>query len=624
MYTVKNFCTKVLLCYVTAQVAAMAPMLLPSLHAQTPQQNAERLRQAQNFERMGLFEQAAGIYRPLAQQEPRNEIYYQGLKRTLVQLRRYEELLAIIDQRLALVPEVSLRSDRADILYKQGEREAAFKTWQDLLRQYPVMEVFSAVALAMEENQAFDEALQVYQSAREQLQQPALFALEVAGLQAQRLNFAEATAEYVRHMQADPRQFPLVQRRILEMAEETEATAKITAALESMLPAAREPESLHRLLASLFVQEQNFARAFQEYQTLDRLTAAAGKISAGHEIYNFAEEARRAEALEYAEQAYRLVLSSSEKSPYLFPALFGLGESFREQGKYREALEVFEQLIQKNGNNLRNPWAQRALAQQGEIYYEHLGELSSALNVYRQIFDSHPDPNSSERIDAVFRLGDCFLAQGDVPQALQWYETARKTGSRQPLIRDKVNYALARADFYLGRFRPALQKLEEVSASLRTPSGNESMVNDALELLLLIEGNFADSAGALLSYARAEYLTMQHQRAAAIDTLGNLLKNHPGANLVPQAYFSLGGLYAKDGQYDKAAAAFRKILEQYAGSIVGDRAMFSLAEICAQNLHDYPQAQKWYEQLLQDYPNSLLLEQARRQARALGEKNRSL
>lgn len=594
------------------------------LLAQNPQLNAERLRLAQNFERMGLYEQALNLYRPLFQQEPRNENYYQGLKRALVQLRRYDDVLAIIDQRLALAPEVAMDNDRADILYKKGEREAALKTWQDLLRQYPVTETFSAVAQALEENQAFDEALQIYQSGREQLRNPALFVLEIAELQAQRLNFAEATTEYMRYVQADPRQFPLVQRRIMEMANEPEAAARVIATLEGMLPAARDPESMHRLLAALFVQNRNFARAFAEYQTLDHLTSSTGKANAGHEIYNFAEEARRASALEYAEQAYRLVLGSMEKSPYLFPALFGLGQSFREQGKYREALDTFEQLIQKNGNNLRNPWAQRALAEQGEIYFENLGDLSNALSIYRKIYDSNPDPNSKEKIDAVFRLGDCHLAQGDLRQALQWYETARKAGIRQPLIQDKVNYALARADFFQGQFRTAMHKLEPIGGPLRAGTANESMVNDALELLLLLEANFVDSAGALLSYARAEFLKMQHRQAVAIDTLAQLLKNFPNANLVPQAYYSLGGLHTQNGQYPQAIEAFRKILEHHPASAAGDRAMFALAGIYERNLHDYSQAQKLYERLLQDYPNSLLLEQARRQARVLGEKNRSL
>ncbi|MGH7495220.1 MAG: tetratricopeptide repeat protein [bacterium] len=594
------------------------------LIAQIQQPNVERLRQAQNFERMGLFEQAANLYRPLLQQEPRNEIYYQGLKRALLQLRRYDELLALIDQRATIVPDLALRVDRSDVLYKKGERDAALKSWQDLLRQYPMVETFSLVAEALEENQALDAALQVYHSAREQLRNPALFSLEIAELQAQRSQVAEATVEYLRYVQDEPRQFPLVQRRVLEMADEAEASVKIIAVLEATLPTIRDQESARRLLASLFVQDRNFARAFQEYQALDQMTAASGKATAGHEIYNFAEEARRANELEYAEQAYRLVLGSMEKSPYLFPALFGLGENLREQGKQREALDTFEQLIQKNGNNARNPWVQRALAQQGEIYFESLGDLPNALAAYRKIYDSNTDPNGKERIEAVFRLGDCYLALGDTRQALQWYETARKLGGRQPLTQDKVNFALARADFYQGRFRAAMQKLEEVGASLRPGATNESMVNDALELLLLVEANLADSAGALLVYARAQFLNMQHNRPAAIDTLMELLKNYPNANIVPQAHYSLGLIYVKNGQFSQAITTFRQILEHYSDSTVGDRAMFSLAEIYAKNLHDYPQAQKLYEQLLQDYPGSLLLEQARQQARALGEKNRSL
>jgi outer membrane protein assembly factor BamD (BamD/ComL family) len=48
-----------------------------------------------------------------------------------------------------------------------------------------------------------------------------------------------------------------------------------------------------------------------------------------------------------------------------------------------------------------------------------------------------------------------------------------------------------------------------------------------------------------------------------------------------------------------------------------------LAEIHATGLRDLRKAQELYEQLLRDYPQSLYLEEARRRARELAEKNKS-
>ena len=196
-------------------------------------------------------------------------------------------------------------------------------------------------------------------------------------------------------------------------------------------------------------------------------------------------------------------------------------------------------------------------------------------------------------------------------------------GRNSQLIIDKVNYREARLAFYRGRFSATKNLLESIVNLPREESVSESMVNDALELLLLLDANMADSAGALLSFARAEYANAQNQTAAAVDTLENLLKNFPESNISPQALFSLGNLYAGQQRFDFALARFRKILSAYPASVVGDRALFRLAEVHETGLRDLRQAQSLYEQLLKDYPQSLFLEEARRKARELAEKNKS-
>jgi TolA-binding protein len=141
--------------------------------------------------------------------------------------------------------------------------------------------------------------------------------------------------------------------------------------------------------------------------------------------------------------------------------------------------------------------------------------------------------------------------------------------------------------------------------------------------LLLLDVNMADSAGAFLSYARAEYAAAQHKPPAAIDTLENLLRRYPQSAVSPHALFSLGNLYVDQQMYDTAIEKLHRILDQYPESVVGDRSLFRLAEIHETGRRDLRKAQELYEQLLRDYPQSLYLEEARRRARELAEKNKS-
>lgn len=597
-------------------------LLTFNLAAQNLQLNSARLNQAQTFERVGYFDRAAEIYKSLFESDPRNGIYYQGLKRCLMQVRRYDDLLAVIQRRLTVVDDLSSRIDIGVVYYNQNNQAGAIKHWNDLLKQYPAPGTYASVAASMKDSRAFDEALRVYQDGRKRFGQENLFALELADLHASRLAYEAAADEYLRYLSAEARQLPFVQRRLVELARGSEEAAQqIEKAVSRHLSQTSNTTDMRRLLAVILLENKEYARALAEYQTLDKL---AGANNTGAEIFNFAEQVRAAGAWDYAEQAYQLILTNSSKSPYANPAMMGLAECYQQQGKHRLALEALENLISKAGTNVRNPWVLRAMLEQGDIQFTHLKDMAAAIAVYKKIYDTATEPNSKERLDAVFRLGDCHLALGEVAQAVNWYETARRLGGNRPGVGDKVKFALTRLEFYQGRFRNAKNMLEGIVAQPATGNPEESMVNDALEMLLLIEANFADSAGALRSYAHAEFLNLKQNRRAAIDTLNDLIEKYPNAGILPQAMYHLGSLYAEEGQYPSAVATLQAVTEKHGESIVGDRALFRLAEIHADKMQDYPQAQKLFEKLLETYPNSLYLEEARRRVRSLSEKVRPM
>lgn len=623
---------KELLCVVSASLRLCVRFLLLSclllifdLAAQNPQLNSARLNQAQTFERVGYFDRAAEIYRSLFESDPRNSIYYQGLKRNLMQLRRYDEMLAAIQRRLAVVDDLSCRIDIGVVYYNQNNQDGALKQWHDLLQQYPTVGTYASVAASMKECRAFDEALRVYQEGRERFGQESLFAIELADLYVARLEYEAATAELLRYLSSDAKQLRFVQRRLIELAKESPATAaQIEKAITKQLNQNSGALEMRRLLAVILLENRQYARALAEYQTLEKLVNTKNNANAGNEIFNFAEHARNAGAWNYAEQAYQMILANNSKSPYANPAMVGLAECYQQQGKHRQALEALEALVAKGGANVRNPWVIRAMLEQGDIHFRQLKDMNAAIAIYKKIHDSTAEPNSKERLEAIFRLGDCHLALGEISQATNWYETARRLGGKRPFVEDKVAFALTRLEFYQGRFRNAKNMLEGIVAAPANTNQDESMVNDALELLLLIDGNIADSSGALLKYAQAEFLNVKQNRRAAIDTLNSLVAKYPNAGILPQAMYNLGLLYAEEGQYPNAVATLQAVAEKHGESVVGDRALFRLAEIHADKLQDYAQAQKLFEKLLETYPNSLYLEETRRRVRSLAEKVRPM
>ncbi|NUM74774.1 hypothetical protein HUU40_10470, partial [candidate division KSB1 bacterium] len=273
--------------YVFACLSILALTLVAPtrLAAQNPQLNSARLNQAQTFERVGYFDRAAEIYKQLFESDPRNGIYYQGLKRCLMQVRRYDDLLAVIQGRLTVVDDLSSRIDIGVVYYNQNNQAGAIKHWNDLLKQYPAPGTYANVAASMKDSRAFDEALRVYQDGRKRFGQENLFALELADLHASRLEYEAAADEYLRYLSAEARQLPFVQRRLVELARGSEEAAQqIEKAVSRHLSQTSNTTDMRRLLAVILLENKEYARALAEYQTLDKL---AGANNAGAEIFNF-------------------------------------------------------------------------------------------------------------------------------------------------------------------------------------------------------------------------------------------------------------------------------------------------------------------------------------------------
>jgi tetratricopeptide (TPR) repeat protein len=226
-----------------------------------------------------------------------------------------------------------------------------------------------------------------------------------------------------------------------------------------------------------------------------------------------------------------------------------------------------------------------------------------------------------ERMEAIFRLGDCALAASDFAGAASWYGMPRQNSS--PQVRDRSIYHLAMLQFYQGRFRAAQKLFDSITgtpAPLTSDERNESMVNDALEVQLLIDAHLADSSRSLLSFAHAELESARGKTDAAVDTLKHLLAAFAGSPIAPLALFTLGRRHTETGNLQESLGAFQKLVKEHPADMRADRALIRMAEIYEVNLKDRVMAQQTYERVLTEYPKSLFLDDARQKIRSLSEK----
>lgn len=582
--------------------------------AQSQQDPQNRIPMAQDFERRGNHEAAVKIYRTLFEQVPQNQLYYEGLKRNLSHLKRYDELVDIINAQIQRSNDLRYQVDLADIFYKRGEQARAFELWNSLLAEHPQQNsIYPLAANAMLSNRLYDEAIQVYQTARENLKQEDAFVLELANLYVLRLQYREATLEYLNYLERFPNQFNYIEGRIANYTKEPQDAREVSEVLKQKTADHKYEYLVRRLLADLYLRIDEFESALQEFNTLEEIEPPDSHKNQGQgkEIYFFAEKALKAGQYAFAEQAYNLIVNQYPKSPFKIRALFGLALSKQKRGFAEEALQSYEELIQIAPNT---PVAQEALYQIGEIYFEDLHDWEQALQTYHSLLQSYN--KGPQILPTYFRIADCYTAKGDLEKAKTWYQKSLQAAGAGLNTPDRVYYHVAYIDFLNADYEAALNNLRKVTDKIGEVNSEESVINDALELSFLIEEN-RSQAEALQKYSESQKLAAQKKYAEATRALQEILSGYPSAPIIDESLLELGEFENQRGNFVAAIDYYENLLKEHPESVYNALAQKRIAEIYETGLGDYQKAYAAYEKVLIDYPNSLYLEEVRQKLRQL-------
>ncbi len=587
----------------------------PAAEKQVAGSGRNQIRVAQDYERRGHHSAALKIYSALFSQVPQNQLYYEGVKRNMLRLKQFEGLADIVRQQINRTNSVRFHADLGNVLYNQGAHEQALKTWSAAIESFKSQKpAYTYVANAMISNRLYDEGIKVYQQGRKIFKSDDLFVFELANIYVLRLKYKEATAEYVKHLARNPNQFAYVERRIMGYTKSEDDATQVIEVLKEQLSRRKESHLVRRLLANLYLRQEQFSLALQQFKLLEETRPPNQKVldQSGKEIYFFAEKALKAGKFDHAEGAYALILSGYPSSPYRPRAMYGVAVSKQKQGHPREAIALFEAVIARDA---KATWAQESLFQVGEIYFDELFETENALAAYQRLARAYP--RGRKTTDAFFRIGDCYTATGDLQTAKTWYERAGETLTDNAPLRDLATYKAAYLQFLNGDYSGSLALLGGILDKMGQAGVDQKYVNDALELTLLIEENQKKSAEALAIYARAELLSLQRKPAAAADSLARLLSVHEDAEIVDDALLKLGELANEQGQFLSAVAYLDTLLRRIPDSVHCGLAQKRIAEIYEVGLNSPEKAFAAYENVLINYPNSLYVEEVRQKLRLL-------
>ena len=359
-------------------------------------------------------------------------------------------------------------------------------------------------------------------------------------------------------------------------------------------------QARHKLGKSYF-QENNYVDTIKVYREfLEKYIEYKGKET--EEVYYLLGQAYfRSGKYKEAEEVFNNLL-------FFFPGFELVSEvkyynslSLFKENKYKEAIVQLTDLISETEiEDKRKEEVQYLLAR----CWLNLQEYSKAIENLENLKQFDVEDSLLEKVS--FDLGLTYSRQGDKEKAILEFQEFIEKYPQSELIKS-AHFELGKDLYDLKKYKLALSELEKTSTDealyLRGKASKE-LGDQEGEIAAFEElrekypqSNFSQEA----YFRLGNYYYNQKKDKEAIEEFNKIIQFFPQSPLLSESYYWMGWSYFKLADYKKASEYFNLVEEDEENLDLGQRAKFMAAESWY-NLKDYQKAREAYEKFLEIYP----------------------
>lgn len=596
-------------------VALLGSGLAPARAQPADSVQLKRFQMADSFVRAGEFDRAIKLLEQLYDEAPDNISFYRKLKEAYESVKRYDEALQLVEDRIGDAPTPALLSEKARLLHQNGEEELAEKAWDRALALAPSQErTYRTVYQTLVNLRRFRTAIEVLRQGREALDRPDAFRTELARLYSLDGQHEKAMQEYVALLADSPERASFVRNRLQTFVEQGEGIETSIEVLQNAVQDSPLNRAYRELLAWLHMEQQDYEAAFDVYRAIDRLQETEGRV-----LYRFAQTAMDAREYAVATDALETVLDRYSESALAPNAQQTLGNAYRRWAQaggsapaqdsvhYDRARDAYETFLTTYSSHENYP---RVLLRLGTLQLDVYHTLNEAEATLKQLVTNHSETGAAVR--GQYHLARIAVFRNALDRARLLFARLANSAQNSDLA-NQARYELALLHFYQGEFDSATARAEAISENAGT-----DVANDAIELKVLLQENRGPDSldTALQAFARSRLYDRQRRYDRALAHIDTLVQNHPRHPLVDNARFRRGQIHLARTDTAAALETFRALPETHPRSPFADRSLYqigTLLEAQGQNAA----AVEAYNRLLTDYPKSLLAGKARGRLRTL-------
>lgn len=596
------------------------PTLIPFIPNAPIKGNDEQL--AMQLYQSRDFEKATEVYQRLYDKTP-SSYYYSYLLFCLVETKEFNKAeKLVIKQQKNEKRLLHYLVDLGYIYYREGNPEKSRKHYEEAVKKLEPDQIqINDLANAFTAKGENDYAIKTYLRGRELMNKSYPFSFELAAIFERVGDYKSAFSEYLNLLEINRSYLDMVETRLQNLLADDKENEKSEILRTTLLGRVqKEPDKTYysELLWWYSIQQKDFELAFIQAKSLDRRLKENGErilevasMAVSNENYDVALEAYGYMVLKGpGNHYYDLSRTELINTRYLKTITFPVPDI-----KSLETLEKeFKQELLKFGENASNLTLMKNLAHLEAFYLGKSGEATEILERAVNL----PGLTIAEQSKVKMELADILLFTGDVWEATLLYQQVYKD-FKNDILGQEAKFKNARLSYYIGEFNWARSQLDILKAAT-----SKLIANDAMSLSLLISENYDPDSGtvALGMFARSELLDYRNEEETAIQTLDSIPKIFPDHPIMDKVVYKKASIRRKQEQLSAADSLLAIVVRDYPDGVVADEALMDRAELNDFQLGNIQKAMELYQELMDKYPSSVFIPDARKRFRVLrGDKN---
>jgi len=566
-------------------------------------------RQARNAESAGNLEHALELWRAVEAIRPGYYSAYNGIRRALIDLKRYDEAIKYIDAmarqartgKIQLDP-LQIAADRTELIFvAQGDSLGQIALGK-ILTEYKgnptIYRELSSVMTGLRKN---DEAIELLIRGRKETGDQFLFARDLARWYEARMDWEAAIDEYLIYLLENENHSSYVVGALADISSTPHTDSLVVSIISNK---AKQSLSVRRLLAALHFRAKRFPEALEQYKIIERDSNGNGK-----ELLEFARMTYEEGEFRLSKEAYTEILSHNPGSNLKNVALLGKGLAALAISEIDTAEIALREILK--------PGCEPAIAFQA---YKTLGDI--AFNYRLNAKKAREHFEKAQKLVRSAQVAIDASIEIEIKIALTYefdedFETAEKQlndiarrSSRYRSASASVRFELAKLLIRNGK----ISKANEALKSIVNTQPASAIANDALKLQIILTC-WEDNRDWFVSWGRADFLTFTHKFNEALvlyDSLSTISKG----DLRDHSLWQMFEIDSQLHDFESALAVLDKIIE-HREALNRDAALFEAGKICSRSLHQPEKAINYFDSILIDHPGSPFADRARRMLKSL-------